>query len=102
MRPSNPHDPLLELLRQRAGLQPPGASQFEDLALEGRGDGPLRFSYGFDEDGHSQYDRTLRFTGTVRRDAAGTWHIESMRVDHVGVAALYAPAADLPRAPTPT
>jgi hypothetical protein len=88
---------LLVLLRQMTGLGPPGSCQFEDLLfgdrLPGDGEGSagsVTFSYYFDKDGFSQYDKTIAFAGRARRAADGGWLIEALWVSHVGVGTTYA------------
>lgn len=89
---------LIPAIRRQAGLAPPGLSQFEDLSLLEQRAGPdhslwVRFRYGFDQDGHSQYDKTLGFAGEAVREASGRWRITRLRVEHVGEAASYQPPA---------
>jgi hypothetical protein len=90
---------LLPLLRAVAGLPVPQISQFEDILLRYRTTGadgtPVAyFSYSFDQDGHSQYDQTLRFEGEASHHPAQGWRVLSMRATHIGDAAVY----DLPPA----
>jgi len=83
---------ILLAVRAKSGLQAPGPSQFEDLLLrpgEPAADGlrTLAFTYDFDHDGHSQYDKTIRTVGVVGQMASGQWQVLEFRVDHLGEAA---------------
>ena len=76
---------LLPLLRATAGLDEPQISQFEDITLRDQttdADGTLlaRFVYGFNQDGHSQYDETLEFEGQARHHPVQGWGVLSMQV----------------------
>ncbi|MBI4616683.1 MAG: hypothetical protein HY720_23935 [Planctomycetes bacterium] len=67
---------LLDFIRARTGLGPPGDCQFEDLGVfrreaDAEGTMVLHFTYRFDRDGFSQYDRTVTFTGRAKLDANG-------------------------------
>lgn len=67
---------ILEFVRARTGLGPPGDCQFEDLGVFRREQDPegnlvLQFTYVFDRDGFSQYDRTITFVGRVKLGADG-------------------------------
>jgi hypothetical protein len=80
---------LAEAIRAAAGLDAPGASQFESLETQRTAEG-VRFRYTFDFDGFSQYDKTVGLHGQALRDAAGRWRVDEIAVDHVGVAVSFA------------
>ncbi|MFL7795182.1 MAG: hypothetical protein AB8I69_23785 [Anaerolineae bacterium] len=93
---------ILHFIRDRSGLSAPGAYQFEDLHIDIDEEHPdrsrtLRFRYFFDEDGFSQYDKTIGLEGHVTIDAEQ--HIlvlaSSLKITHIGVAAHYKPPTDL-------
>ena len=95
---------LLPILRAAAGLSEPQTSQFEDIRLHdtvSAPDGTLaaRFSYSFNQDGHSQYDETLDFEGQASFHPDTGWTVDSMRVSHIGDAANYDPPPALRRRP---
>lgn len=95
MGPTDPnHAALTAAIRDAAGLAPPGASQFESLVLSER-DGQLHFRYGFDFDGHSQYDKTVYVSGVATPAAGGGWQVSALALDHVGEAIAFA----LPKPP---
>lgn len=85
---------ILLAVRATAGFEAPGMSQFEDLLLQPAEPAPnclrtFAFSYCFDQDGHSQYDETIRTSGVAGQAADGHWQVLEFRVDHVGEAARY-------------
>lgn len=55
----------------------------------------MRFRYVFDEDGFSQYDKTINFEGYVTLDADLHILASHLKVTDIGVAAQYKPPADL-------
>lgn len=80
---------LAAAIRAAAGLDAPGASQFESLQVQRTAEAVV-FRYSFDFDGFSQYDKTVDLHGLALRDAAGRWRVEEIAVDHVGEAASFA------------
>lgn len=91
---------ILRFIREQSGLDAPGDYQFEDLYIdsdEGHPDGncTIRFRYWFDQDGFSQYDKTIGFEGYVTLDADGQIQASNLQVTHIGVAAHYKPPAGL-------
>jgi hypothetical protein len=91
---------ILRFIQNRSGLGAPGDYQFEDLCIdsdEKRSDGArtIRFRYWFDQDGFSQYDKTIGFEGCVTLDVDLTMRASHLEVTHIGVAAQYEPPADL-------
>ena len=92
---------ILHFVRKRSGLGAPGAYQFEDLYVDSDEKQPdnsrtIRFRYWFDQDGFSQYDKTIGFEGCVTLDASLHVHASHLKVTHIGVAAQYTPPTDLP------
>ena len=91
---------ILRFVRKRSGLGAPGAYQFEDLYIDSSkkladGNRTIRFRYWFDQDGFSQYDKTIGFEGCVTLDVDLTMRASHLEVTHIGVAAQYEPPADL-------
>ena len=91
---------ILRFIRDRSGLSAPGAYQFEDLYIDADEEHPsgnrtLRFRYFFDEDGFSQYDKTIGFEGHITIDAGQHILASNLEVTHIGVAAHYKPPTDL-------
>lgn len=87
---------LLPLLRAAAGLSPPQTSQFEDIAIADTSPLPdgatmARLTYCFDQDGHSQYDKTICFEAQALFRPALGWSLVSLQLTHTGVAAIYTP-----------
>jgi len=91
---------ILRFVRERSGLDTPGDYQFEDLYIDADEEHPdgnrtIRFRYVFDEDGFSQYDKTVSFEGHVTLDASSHILASNLKVTDVGVAAHYKPPAGL-------
>jgi hypothetical protein len=91
---------ILRFVQERSGLGAPGDYEFEDLYIdsdEKLSDGArtIRFRYWFDQDGFSQYDKTIGFGGYVTLDADLQIRASHLEITHVGVAAQYEPPADL-------
>lgn len=80
---------LLAAIRAAAGLQAPGSCQFEALEVL-PGDGEVVFTYRFDFDGFSQYDKTVHLSGRARREAPGGWQVCELAVQHIGEALQFA------------
>ncbi len=80
---------LLAAIRAAAGLAAPESCQFEALQIQGEGDA-VSFTYDFDFDGFSQYDRTVRLSGRARREGADGWLVQELAVQHVGEALRFA------------
>ena len=95
-------DALLPVLRAAAGLSAPQISQFEDITLHETNTSPdgavvTRFRYGFSQDGHSQYDKTLDFGGQASFHPDSGWKVDFMCIRDIGDAAVYARPPSLRR-----
>lgn len=55
------------------------------------------YRYVFGQDGSSQYDKTVAFSGQAAVDAAGKIVTFDLELEHAGVAAHYRPPAELVR-----
>ena len=91
---------ILCFIRGRSGLSAPSDYQFEDLYIDSEEEHPegnrtIRFRYVFDEDGFSQYDKTISLEGYVTLDADLRILASNLKVTEIGVAAHYRPPADL-------
>lgn len=91
---------ILCFIRKKSGLSAPGDYQFEDFYIDSdeilpEGNRTIRFRYFFDQDGFSQYDKTIGFEGYITLDADWQVQASNLRVTHIGVAAHYKAPADL-------
>ncbi|TET54166.1 MAG: hypothetical protein E3J64_02335 [Anaerolineales bacterium] len=91
---------ILRFVRGRTGLGEPGEYQFDALYIDEDEEHPeggrtIRFRYVFDQDGASQYDKTLAFEGSAIVDAEVQIVASDLKLEHVGVAAHYRPPAGL-------
>ena len=98
-------DPALEATvlrfdRRNTGLGEPGKYQYDALYTDEDEEHPdgrqtVRFRYVFDQDGASQYDKTIAFEGCVEVDPELEIVGSDLKLVHVGVAAHYSPPAGL-------
>ncbi|MFX0093016.1 MAG: tetratricopeptide repeat protein, partial [Candidatus Hodarchaeota archaeon] len=89
---------LLEFIHKDSGCGKPRIPHchFEDLNLErieeySDGVRMIIFNYMFDEDGFSQYDKTIGFKGWAKIDTNGKLVEKELKVVHIGVAAHFEP-----------
>ena len=92
--PTSPDSRLvLALLQKASGMGPPGNSQFEDLSLtpapEAESPNVWRVKYSFDEDGFSQYDKTIAFQGLIECTQDGRLILLHLCVEHIGEGTSY-------------
>jgi hypothetical protein len=93
---------IVGFVREQARLDAPGYCEFENLNIKRQekgadGSQTVHFRYVFDEDGFSQYDKTITFEGYVTIDAETEIVASDLRVAALGVAAHYKPPPELLR-----
>jgi hypothetical protein len=93
---------IVGFVREQAGLDAPGFCEFENLYIKRQEKGAdggqiVHFRYIFDEDGFSQYDKTITFEGYVTIDAEARTVASDLQVTALGVAAHYEPPPELLR-----
>jgi hypothetical protein len=90
----------LRIAREKSGLEVPGESEFENLYIDDvqeqkNGNRTVFFRYVFDQDGFSQYDKTISFKGQMVVDTELRVIESNLILNEIGVAAHYDPPEGL-------